>query len=161
QSPRPAVGTRPAPRCGPNHLTITEIIMRILLSVLFVIPFVCEAQVSVQEYPIPKGLYAHDVWADPAPGGPVYFSCQRSGHLGILDPKTGKVDTVPLGGNSSPHGVVMDREGFIWLTDGGQNAMARVDAKTKTVKLFPLPQGTSYANLNTSTADGQGLHWFT
>lgn len=118
-------------------------------------------QVSVQEYPIPRGLFAHDVWADPAPDGPVYFSAQRSGHLGILDPKTGKVETVPLGTSSSPHGVVMDKDGSIWLTDGGQNAMVRVDAKTRAVKAFPLPQGTGYTNLNTSIPDGKGLHWFT
>src|SRR5258707_4113645 len=99
--------------------------MRILLSVLFVIPFVCEAQVSVQEYPIPKDLRAHDVWADAAPGGPVYFSAQGSGHLGILDPKSGKVETVALGRGSSPHGVTMGPDGGGYLTDGGQNAIGR------------------------------------
>jgi virginiamycin B lyase len=45
------------------------------------------AQVSVQEYPLPPRVGAHDVWADPAPGGPVWFSAQRSGELGRLDPK--------------------------------------------------------------------------
>ncbi len=118
-------------------------------------------QVAVQEYPIPRGLFAHDVWADPAPGGPVYFSAQRSGHLGILDPKSGKVQTVPLGANSSPHGVVLDKDGSAWLTDGGQNAIVRVDAKTRAVKAWPLPEGTGYANLNTAIFDGKGLHWFT
>jgi virginiamycin B lyase len=119
------------------------------------------AQVSVQEYPIPKGLDAHDVWADPSPGGPVYFSAQRSGHLGILDPKTGKVETVALGGGSSPHGVTMGPEGGVWLTDGGQNAIARVDPKTRGVKLWKLPADWGYTNLNTATFDGKGVHWFT
>jgi len=119
------------------------------------------AQVSVQEYPIPKALYAHDVWADPSPGGPVYFSAQRCGHLGILDPKTGKVETVSLGGGSSPHGVVMGPEGGVWLTDGGQNAIARVDPKTRSVKLWKLPPDWGYTNLNTATFDGKGVYWFT
>jgi virginiamycin B lyase len=120
------------------------------------------SQVSVQEYPIPRGLFAHDVWADPAPGGPVYFSAQRSGHLGILDPKTGKVETVPLGPNSSPHGVIMDKDGAVWLTDGGQNAIVRVEAKSRAVKAWPLPATAgSYVNLNTAAFDGKGLHWFT
>ena len=135
--------------------------MRALLFLLALCGASSYGQVSVQEYPIPRGLFAHDVWADPAPGGPVYFSAQRSGHLGILDPNTGKVETLPLGASSSPHGVVMDRDGSIWLTDGGQNAMVRVDAKTRAVKIFPLPPGADYANLNTSIADGKGLHWFT
>src|SRR3954454_327053 len=135
--------------------------MRAFLAALFVLPFVCRAQVSVQEYPIPKGLRAHDVWADPAPGGPVYFSAQGSGHLGILDPKTGKVETVALGRGASPHGVIMGPDAAVWLTDGGQNGIVRVDPKTRAVKLWELPADAGYMNLNTATFDGKGVHWFT
>jgi virginiamycin B lyase len=119
------------------------------------------AQVSVQEYSLPSGVGVHDVWADAAPGGPVWFSAQRSGHLGILDPKTGKVELVSLGENSSPHGVIAGADGTLWLTDGGQNAIARVDAKTRAVKLYPLPDRVGYANLNTAAFDGKGVPWFT
>jgi virginiamycin B lyase len=119
------------------------------------------AQVSVQEYPVPRGHRVHDVWADAAPGGPVWFSAQRSGHLGILDPVSGKVETVPLGRRSSPHGVIADADGAPWLTDGGQNAIVRVDPKTHAVKVWPLPEGSAYANLNTAIFDRQGVHWFT
>src|SRR5712671_4337410 len=135
--------------------------MRLLLAALLALSPVCQAQISVQEYPIPKSLYAHDVWADPAPGGPVYFSAQRSGDLGILDPKSGKVETVALGSGASPHGVIMGPEGGVWLTDGGQNAIARVDAKTRSVKLWKLSSDWGYTNLNTATFDGRGIHWFT
>lgn len=135
--------------------------MRSPLLLLWLFAASCFAQISVQEYPIPRGLFAHDVWADPAPGGPVYFSAQRSGHLGILDPKTGKVETVPLGANSSPHGVILDKDGSAWLTDSGQNAIVRVDARTRAVKAWPLPEGSGYANLNTAIFDGKGVHWFT
>jgi virginiamycin B lyase len=134
--------------------------MRALLALAFAACLPVHAQVTVQEYPIPRGLFAHDVWADPAPGGPVYFSAQRSGHLGILDPKSGKVDTVPLGANSSPHGVVQDKDGAAWLTDGGQNAIVRVDTKTRAVKVWEISRG-GYWNLNTAIFDGKGLHWFT
>ena len=119
------------------------------------------AQVSVQEYPLPSGVGVHDVWADAAPGGPVWFSAQRSGHLGILDPKSGKVELVALGAGSSPHGVIAAADGAPWLTDSGQNAIVRVDPKTREVKLWPLPQRTGYANLNTAIFDGKGIHWFT
>ena len=135
--------------------------MRTFLSVLFVLPLLCEAEVSVQEYPLPKGLGVHDVWADAAPGGPVYFSAQGSGHLGILDPKSGKVETVALGRGSSPHGVIAGPDGAPWLTDGGQNAIVRVDPSTRQVKVWELPPDTGYVNLNTATFDGNGLHWFT
>jgi len=123
------------------------------------------AQVRVQEYTIPPGHGIHDVWADAAPGGPVWFSAQRSGNLGILDPKSGKVEFVKLGTGSSPHGVVAGPDGGVWLTDGGQNAIVRVDPrvdpKGRAVKRWPLPADSGYANLNTAIFDKKGVHWFT
>jgi virginiamycin B lyase len=119
------------------------------------------AQVTVQEYPLPPRVGAHDVWADPAPGGPVWFSAQRSGELGRLDPKSGKVEMIPLSSRSSPHGVILGADGAPWLTDSGQNAIVRVDPKTREVKSWPLPEGTGYANLNTAIFDRAGIHWFT
>jgi virginiamycin B lyase len=128
---------------------------------LWFLAFPALAQVSIQEYPIPRGHRVHDVWADAAPNGPVWFSAQGSGHLGILDPKTGKVELVALGPGSSPHGVIADRDGAPWLTDGGQNAIVRVDPKTREVKAWKLPEGTGYTNLNTAIFDLKGVHWFT
>jgi virginiamycin B lyase len=71
------------------------------------------------------------------------------------------VTLVPLGENSSPHGVVAAADGAPWLTDGGQNAIVRVDPKTREVKAWPLPQRVGYANLNTAIFDGKGIYWFT
>jgi virginiamycin B lyase len=119
------------------------------------------AQVTVREYAVPAGHGIHDVWADHAPDGPVWFSAQGSGHLGILDPKSGKVEFVALGRGSAPHGVIAGPDGAPWLTDGGQNAIARVDPKTRAVKLWKLPAGSGYANLNTATFDARGVLWFT
>jgi virginiamycin B lyase len=119
------------------------------------------AQVTVQEYAVPRGHRVHDVWADAAPGGPVWISAQGSGNLGILDPKSGKIEFVPLGSGSAPHGVIAGADGAPWLTDGGQNAIVRVDPKTRAVKVWPLPEGSGYANLNTAIFDGKGVHWFT
>src|SRR3954463_16313102 len=85
------------------------------------------AQVSMQEYTVPRGHGIHDVWADAAPNGPVWISAQGSGHLGILDPQSGKIDFVALAegrnSGSAPHGVVAGPDGSPWLADGGQNAM--------------------------------------
>lgn len=119
------------------------------------------AQTSIQEFQLPPGITAHDVWADPAPDGPVWFSGQSSGNGGRLDPKTGKVELIPLGGRSSPHGVILDKDGSAWFTDGGQNAIVRVDPKTLAVKKWPLPENTGYTNLNTAIFDNAGVHWFT
>ena len=136
--------------------------MRVLAALaVSIVASAAGAQVSVQEYPLPPRVGAHDVWADPTPGGPVWFSAQRSGELGRLDPKTGKVEMIPLGSRSSPHGVILDEQGAPWLTDSGQNAIVRVDPKTRAVKSWPLPEGTGYANLNTAIFDKAGIHWFT
>ena len=135
--------------------------MKRLLLALLLWPLAAAAQVTVQEYRIPSGHRIHDLWADAAPGGPVWFSAQGSGHLGILDPKSGKVELVPLGQGSAPHGVIAGADGAPWLTDGGQNAIVRVDPKTRAVKAWKLPADTGYANLNTAIFDRKGVHWFT
>src|SRR5512134_3503677 len=135
--------------------------IKIILAVLFIFPAHSLAQVTVQEYKVPPGHRVHDVWADARPDGPVWISAQGSGNLGILDPKTGRFDFVPLGRGSAPHGVIADAEGAPWLTDGGQNAIVRVDPKTRAVKVWPLPEGSGYANLNTAIFDAKGMHWFT
>jgi virginiamycin B lyase len=124
-------------------------------------PVISPAQVTVQEYAVPPGHGIHDVWADPAPDGPIYISAQGSGHLGILDPKSGKIDFIALGRGSSPHGVIADSDGAPFLADGGQNAIVRVDSKTRAVKIWKLPEDSGYTNLNTATFDAKGVHWFT
>ena len=114
---------------------------------------------SVRYYDLPSRSGPHDV--APAPDGTVWYTAQRTGHLGRLDPRTGKVDEIPLGRLSSPHGVIVGPDGAAWVTDSGQNAIVRVDPATRAVKVFPLPDGTPYANLNTAAFDGNGVLWWT
>jgi len=114
---------------------------------------------QVRYYEVPKGAHPHDVAA--APDGTVWYTAQRTGKLGILDPKTGKVDEVPLGEGSSPHGVIVGPDRAAWITDSGQNAIVRLDPKTRAVKVWKLPEDTGYANLNTAAFDGRGRIWFT
>ncbi|HEU0202058.1 MAG TPA: lyase [Burkholderiaceae bacterium] len=114
---------------------------------------------EVRYFPVPAGAGPHDV--APAPDGTVWYTAQRAGALGRLDPKSGKADQIPLGRGSAPHGVIVGPDGAAWVTDSGQNAIVRVDAKTHNVKVFPLPAGSGYANLNTAAFDGNGVLWFT
>jgi virginiamycin B lyase len=114
---------------------------------------------EVRYYNVPKGSHPHDV--APAPDGTVWYTAQRSGELGRLDPKTGKTEHIALGMGSAPHGVIVGPDGAAWVTDGGQNAIVRVDPATKAVKKFPLPAGTAYTNLNTAAFDRNGILWYT
>ena len=114
---------------------------------------------EVRYYPVPAGTHPHDV--APAPDGSVWYTAQSTGELGRLDPKTGKTEHIALGKGSSPHGVIVGPDGAAWVTDGGQNAIVRVDAQTRAVKLYPLPAGTPYTNLNTAAFDKAGVLWYT
>ncbi len=117
-----------------------------------------ESCLSVETFPVPAGDHPHDV-APAADGVRVWYTGQGSGVLGALDPTSGDVERVPLGDGSAPHGVVVGPDGNAWVTDGGLNAIVRVDAETNEVTAFPVPG--DYANLNTPAFDGDGMLWFT
>lgn len=114
---------------------------------------------EVRYYPVPTGAGPHDV--APAPDGTVWYTAQRAGALGRLDPVTGKTEHIALGPRSAPHGVIVGPDASAWVTDGGRNAILRVDPKTRAVKAFPLPAGSPNINLNTAAFDRSGILWFT
>jgi virginiamycin B lyase len=115
---------------------------------------------AMQEYPLPPGQGPHDV--APAADGGVWYTAQRSGELGWLDPKTGQTKAIKLGAGSAPHGVIVGPDRAPWITDGGQNAIVRVDPATNELKRFPLPADRRNANLNTAVFDRDGRTlWFT
>ena len=119
------------------------------------------AGAAMQSWPLrtPQATGIHDV--APAPDGGVWFTAQRSGHLGWFDPVSGRTELVALGRGSSPHGVVQGPDKAAWITDGGQGAIVRVAWPGREVQRFALPDGTPYANLNTCAFDGDGDLWFT
>ncbi len=114
---------------------------------------------QVTYYQLPAGSYPHDV--APALDGAVWYSGQRKGFLGRLDPRSGKHDEIPLGQGSSPHGVIVAPDGAAWLTDGGLNANVRYDPATKKANVYPLPSQFPNANLNTGVIAKDGTYWFT
>jgi len=114
---------------------------------------------DVSYYAVPAGTGPHDV--APAPDGTVWYTGQRKGLLGRLDPGSGKAEEILLGSNSMPHGVIIGPDGAAWVTDGGLNAIVRVDPASRAVERFPLPREFPYANLNTMTFDKKGIGWFT
>jgi virginiamycin B lyase len=119
------------------------------------------APVQPVYYPVTRGAQPHDVAASPTPGGPVFYTAQATGKIGVLDPASGKTEEIALGPRSAPHGVIVGPDGAAWITDGGQNAIVRYDPKTRAVRVWPLPDDTGYTNLNTLTFDKQGRVWFT
>ena len=136
-------------------------IARMLAALALVLCTSAATAETVTYFPVVRGARPHDVAASRETGGPVYYTAQATGKLGILDPGSGSVSEIPLGRNSAPHGVVVGPDGAPWITDGGQNAIVRVDPKTHDVTRWPLPVSASSANLNTLTFDRRGRVWFT
>ena len=95
------------------------------------------------------------------PSGEVWYAGQNLGIAGRLNPASGEIERISLGKKSAPHGVIVGPDGAPWFTDGGQNAIVRVDPATKQVKVWPLPaERMPYTNLNTAAFDGKGRIWF-
>jgi virginiamycin B lyase len=101
----------------------------------------------------------HDVACDAA--GLVWATGQRSGKLIRLDPRDGSFTAIDLGPRAAPHGVTIGPDRAVWITEGGQNAIARhvPDDGQGKVELFMVPRPD--ANLNTAVFDKDGTLWFT
>jgi virginiamycin B lyase len=135
--------------------------MRTVVVLAATLGFVTDALSNdrVSYFPVKQGSRPHDVAA--GADGKVWYSGQGNGTLGLVDPKTGKDESIPIGSGSSPHGVIVGPDGSPWLTDGGLNANVRYDLKTKKFDYFMLPPQLPSANLNTGVFDKDGIYWFT
>src|SRR5688572_16930913 len=114
---------------------------------------------AVEVFTVPAGSAPHDV--APARDGGVWYTGQRTGELGWLNPATSEVKRVALGAGSAPHGVIVGPDGAAWVTDGGLNAIVKVEEGSLRVNTYPLPANRARANLNTAAFDGDGRLWFT
>ncbi|HUC62435.1 MAG TPA: lyase [Alphaproteobacteria bacterium] len=136
-----------------------EVFALVLALALVPMPSRAASEYTIQSFRLPEGVFAHDVMPDR--DGTVWFTAQSKGALGRLDPKTGKVDLIPLGAGSAPHGVIVGPEGAAWVTDGGLNAILRVDPATRAIKAYNLPGADPDAALNSLAFDRDGILWFT
>ena len=134
---------------------------RLLAAALgILLPFATAFAQEIAWYPVPEGARPHDVAPAPGRRGLVHRASARARSAGSI-PRTGKVEQIPLGEGSAPHGVIVGPDGAAWITDGGLNAIVRVDPATRAVERLPAAEETGYANLNTAAFDGDGTLWFT
>lgn len=117
-----------------------------------------ESCLSLETFAVLPGERPHDV-APAADGKRIWYTAQRTGALGLLDPETGAIETIPLGSGSSPHGVAVGPDGAAWVTDSGLNAIVRVDPETYELAVWPLAGAN--ANLNTPAVAPDGVVWYT
>src|SRR5438034_333022 len=146
-----------------------ELTMRLtrlaLVVVLLLLPPAARAEVVVQAYELPKGGGPHDVAV--GADGVVWYTAQRAGQLGRLDPATGKVELIPLGAGAAPlagshiarvdldtggatviepptkdqgaRRVWSDGKGRIWVSEWNSGNVSRYDPATSAWKTWRLP----------------------
>ena len=118
-------------------------------------PATGDVALEALEFDVPAGSHPHDV--APAADGGVWYTGQHNGVLGHLDPATGTVREIPLGAGSAPHGVIVASDGAAWITDGGLNAIVRVDRSDRRGSRVPAAVRPSRVPTSTpppSTATG-------
>jgi virginiamycin B lyase len=113
-------------------MTRLTVLLAWALALVIALPIAAQ---TVRYYPVPSGAGPHDV--APAPDGTVWYTAQRTGELGRLDPATGKTEHIALGRGSAPHGVIVGPDGAAWVTDSGLNAIVRCDRAAEKFTSFP------------------------
>ena len=107
---------------------------------------------------------AHDVVADR--DGNAWFTKALSAQsvnrtIGKLNSKTGQVTDfmvpLPSGLPRGAHGIMLDRDGFVWFDAHG--VWGRVDPTRESIEIIVPPPGLSIGVDNTTKQDGKGKFW--
>ena len=80
---------------------MTRLTAALLLLLLALVAASAASAQTVRYFPVPTGSGPHDV--APAPDGTVWYTAQRTGELGRLDPSSGRTEHIALGRGSAPH----------------------------------------------------------
>ena len=87
-------------------------------------------RVTLREYPVPAGFASARRRARPRRRRLVHGPGDRASSAGSTRAPAGRARS-PLGEGSAPHGVIVGPDGAPWITDGGLNAIVRVDPRTR------------------------------
>lgn len=91
--------------------------------------------------------------------GNAWYAGFSSGKIGRLDVKTGKITeySMPMP-FSEPYDIWPDRQGFMWVTDGGQGgASIRFDPRSEKFTYYPTPQVTDQPKMEITR---EGALWY-
>jgi virginiamycin B lyase len=95
---------------------------------------------TFKEWDLPAGTNPHGLVV--APDGHVFYTGNRNGTIGELDPGTGSIRSykTPSGGGS-PHTIVLDAAGALWFTGQSGGYVARLDRPSGRITEYPMPGG--------------------
>lgn len=110
-----------------------------------------------EEFELPDGTRPHDV--APADDGTAWYTGQRVGVLGRLDPRTGEVTEVARGEGSAPHGVIVGPDGTAWFSSLAGSYIARIEDADGNLTTFDVP--TAGGGARRIWSDSAGDLWVT
>jgi virginiamycin B lyase len=130
------------------------------------IPFFCEFgtnklssvdpdTMKIKEYVLPENTRPRRlVFVEDA----IYFSDYAGGHIGRLDPKTGRVEEWPSPGGpaSKPYAVSATPDGSVWYSESGvePNTIAKFDPRSGRFARWPIPSGGGVVRNMVVTPEG-------
>ncbi len=95
---------------------------------------------TFKEWDLPAGAHPHGLLV--APDGHVFYTGNRNGTIGELDPKTGKVVSHKTpSGDGGPHTIVLDAAGTLWFTEQSGGKLGRLDRATGKIDEYSMPGG--------------------
>lgn len=116
------------------------------------------AGLRITEYPVPKpDELPHDLVI--GPDGRVWITAFWHGEMWALDPATGEIESFDV--NEMPETIAQvralefDRNGILWMINGGTQSVVSLDPKTRAIRTFPVGMYAHDIDL-----DSKGNVWF-
>lgn len=98
-----------------------------------------------------------------APDGRIFFVDQVANFLAAFDPKTAHFTKFDIPDRTLPHTNIVTPDGIVWLAGNGNGTIVRLDPKSGSTKVIPVPLdgATRPTDPHTMIFDGKGNIWFT
>jgi virginiamycin B lyase len=117
---------------------------------------------SFKKFELDPGTNPHNCIVDK--NGMVWYSGNRNGTIGKLDPRTGQISRYPIPDSTvkDPHTMIFDKDGNIWFTAQQSNAVGFFNVKTEKFRIVkpPVPEGKRSTNPYGIALDSKGRPWF-
>lgn len=119
---------------------------------------------AFRKYQLDPGTNPHTTVVDSK--GNAWYTGNRNGTLGRIDPKTGEITRFPIPDSTvrDPHTMVFDKNDNVWFTAQGSNAVGFLDVASGKYRIVkpPIPEASRRRSTNPYgiVLDSKGRPWF-